>query len=79
MTGFVRYWPDLLRGVGVLLDAAGALLTIVVQSKDPVRRGDGLTWRTRFGVRYRRQPRLWGAAIACVLVGLICYVASWVV
>jgi hypothetical protein len=41
MTGFVKYWPDLLHGLGAILEATGALLTLAAQSKDPVRRGDG--------------------------------------
>ena len=76
MTGLVKYWPDVLQGLGVVLTLTGSLLNAAAQSRNPDRRCDGLTWRTRFRVRYRRQPRLLGWAIACVLVGLICYVVS---
>jgi hypothetical protein len=74
MTGFVRYWADVLHGLGAVLLATGCLLSLAAQSKNPGRRGDGLTWRVRFMVRYRRQPRLWGGAIACVVAGLIFYI-----
>lgn len=77
MTGFVRYWPDVLHGLGAVLILTGSLLTFAAQSRNPGRRSDGLTWRARFMVRYRRQPRLWGGALSCMLAGLICYVASW--
>ena len=75
MTGIVEYWADVLQGLGVVLVATGSLLSLAAQSKDSGRRGDGLTWRVRFTVRYRRQPRLWGGALACLLAGLIFYLS----
>jgi hypothetical protein len=79
MTGFVKHWADLLQGLGIVLLVTGTLLGFAAQVRDPNRRGDGLTWRVRFMVRYRRQPRLRGGMVACGLVGLICYIVSWFV
>jgi len=65
-----------LNDLGVILIAAGSLLSVAALSKDSGRRGDGLSSRAWFTLGYRRQPRLWGGAIACVLAGLIfciCY------
>ncbi len=74
MTGFVKHWADLLQGLGVVLIATGSLLNVAALSNSPDRRGDGLTWRVRFMVRTRRQPRLRGGAMACLLTGLIVYI-----
>jgi len=75
MTGVVEYWADVLQGLGVVLIATGSLLSFAAQSKDSGRSGDRLTSRARFTVRYRRQPRLWGGSLACLLAGLIFYLS----
>jgi len=75
MTGFVKHWAEVLQGLGVVLGATGSVLNGAALMKDPGRRGDGLTWRAEIMDRIRRQPRLQGGAIACLLAGLIFYLS----
>ena len=75
MTGVVEYWVDVLQGLGIVLIATGSLLSFAAHSKEPSKRGDGLTGRARFMVSYRRQPRLWSGSLACLLAGLIFYLS----